>query len=78
MFYRDRQAEVQQQNDMIGQDLNCLPLIQQIRDLLTQGCGIIKFYYYRTWPNYGTVHLGFSKLAGKLVVKYDSTYQGYP
>ena len=29
---------------------------------------------YRILPNYRSVHLGFSKLLGKLVVKYLSTY----
>ena len=30
---------------------------------------------YHIWPNYCTMHLGFSKLLGKfLVVKYASTY----
>ena len=29
---------------------------------------------YRIRPNYRTVRIGFSKLLGKLVVKYDSTY----
>ena len=29
---------------------------------------------YRIQPNYCTVHIGFSKMLGKLVVKYVPTY----
>ena len=36
--------------------------------------GVQKLIIYRIWPNYHIVHLGFSKLLGKLVVKYDSAY----
>ena len=32
------------------------------------------FVVYRIQPNYRTVGLGFSKILGKLVVIYDSTY----
>ena len=32
------------------------------------------YYKYRIQPNYRTVRLDFSKMLGKLVVKYVSTY----
>ena len=49
-------------------------------------CKLVNIYYgiqrtncitYNIQPNYHTVHLVFSKLLGKLVVKYVSTYYGH-
>ena len=53
-----------------GSLLHCLPLIHKFCNTHPQA---VK-YIYRIWSNNRTVHLGFSKLLGKLFVKYVSTY----